>query len=108
MADFEVVLDKLHQFETADDIADYFRNYGIQAKRGSAMHCAISQFINIETGNVDGTVFTSPMEISLYSSDIEPPIRSTNTAAMMQFIVNYDRGFYPDLVDQETEKDYDL
>lgn len=99
MADFSVIVGKLHDFETAEDLAEYFRYCEIKAKPRSARECAISKFVESETGEV-GKIVTNNSNVSVraegglgFSECIE------HTKAMTDFVRRYDLGFYPELVE---------
>lgn len=105
MADLSVVMDKLQGFETAEDLADFFRGYGIKAQPRNARMCAISQFVVEETG-LEGIV-TNTECVTHYMEDdgnedydyeYQAIYSSPHTQAMEEFVKNYDRGYYPDLV----------
>src|ERR1051325_7893263 len=99
MADFEVVIDKLHGFETAEDIAEYFRHYGIKGTVANATACAITRFIEEETGEV-GQYSTSPSFVTkIGNNNIMNMASIRNTTAMVEFIHKFDLGKFPELVD---------
>jgi hypothetical protein len=103
MADFGVVVDKLQSFETADDLADFFRGYGIIAQPRNSRACAISKFVTEETG-LEG-VATSMGSLTVYE-DEEETIQTehvTHTDAMRDFVDRYDKGYYPDLIEAGYE-----
>lgn len=120
MADISVVVEKLHGFETADDIAEYFREYGIQAFPQEARSCAISQFVEMETGAA-GNIITTTREISLQETVVEnledgeeytyeqDVWSMTHSHAMVEFVRNFDSGRYPFLVvnGYEFDPNYD-
>lgn len=97
MAEFSVVMEKLQSFETADDLAEFFRGYGIKARFGSRV-CAISEFVRIETGMVE--VKTS--HVSVNTEDEFTEYRAVHTKAMAEFIHKYDSCDYPDLVVEDV------
>ena len=112
MADLNIVVEKLHSFEDADDLADYFRQYGIQARPQESRACAITAFVEIETGEV-GNIMTSTREITLretmkdsfgYDQEMDVAVIQ-HTHAMVQFVRNYDTGKYPFLVEDGYEYD---
>lgn len=112
MADFDIVVEKLHSFENADDLADYFRQYGVLAKPQEARSCAISVFVGIETGET-GNVITSTREITIQETILDHDgdfyqvdrgaIQHTHT--MVEFVRNFDTGKYPFLVEEGYEYD---
>jgi hypothetical protein len=96
MADFDVVMEKLHSFETADDLAGFFEGYGIKAVPKAASHCAISKFITEETGLYGVTTSTS-VRLFEKGKEIIDPI--CHTRAMVEFVLKFDVGYYPNLID---------
>ena len=115
MADFGVIIEKLHSFETADAIADYFREYGIKAVPQEARSCAITQFVKAEIDQ-DYIVSTSTRDVTLYElkthedengwgeRTYEDEIQCVNhTEAMQQFVYNFDKGRYMFLVEEGAE-----
>ena len=109
MADFDVVVDKLHGFETAEELAELFRSYGIKAIPTEARSCAISQFVEMETG-ILGQVVTSTRDISLMQKMYDQGLEYDETIAtfehtdaMMHFVCQFDSGAYPDLIEDGYE-----
>ncbi len=47
---FEKSFKILSEFETADEIAEFFEQQGIKATRGSATSCAISEYVKGNLG----------------------------------------------------------
>lgn len=103
MLDFQVAFDKLAQFETADEIAEFLGGQNIKAVPQSGDRCAISAFM---TGSTGMRVFTGGRSIF-----IDPPrnfdggVRLTDaddyrdlTIAMQDFVHKYDDNQYPELV----------
>lgn len=106
MADFDVVVDKLKNFETADDMAEFFRGYGIVAEPRNARSCAISKFVTEETGLTGVT--TSMSSVTVYADEEETRADkySQHTYAMAEFVDKYDKGYYPDLVEKGYEIEF--
>lgn len=103
MADLNIVMEKLQGFDTADALADYFRDYGIIAQPRNARACAIAQFVRVETG-VNGIVInTSALRIEDEDGCVTECI--PHTVAMEDFVEKYDRGYYPDLIEAGYEMD---
>lgn len=109
MVDISVVVGKLHDFETADAIADYFQHYGIKAMPQEARSCAISQFVQQETGLSSDDVMTTTREVNLQKTvrveseegtyEFQEDVWSMqHTHAMAHFVRNFDLGKYPFLV----------
>lgn len=105
MADISVVFDKLKGFETADELAEFFRGYGVKARPGRARACAISKFVVEETGVM--RVCSDANSVCTYeANDLgNSPIVTTLlcTEAMAEFIRKYDRGCYPSLIEEGFE-----
>lgn len=105
MADFNVIIDKLHGFETADELADYFRYCGIKAIPGDARSCAITVFVEDEMG-VSGQIVTSTDCIELHEEVVESyghgytEVRQMirHTDAMKKFVKAFDKEEYPELI----------
>lgn len=102
MAELSVVMDKLQSFETPDELADYFRGYGIVAEPRNARTCAISQFVKIETGQ---SVTTSMASVCLFADEEQTELLESyeHTGAMEDFVEMFDKGYYPDLVVQDYD-----
>lgn len=113
MADLNVVMDKLHGFETADDLAEFFRGYGILARPSCATECAISKFIIEEADILQQDITTTQDSVAVFipMESEGLTIRSTrftkvdfpNTDAMAEFVERYDAGYYPLLVEKGYE-----
>src|ERR1051325_6328140 len=108
MADFDVVVDKLHSLESADEIADLLRSYGIKAYPQEARSCAISKFVEMETGKV-GRIITStecitvnevigPLSDYVYDVYEQTTEMISHSPAMHRFVRKFDSGAYPDLI----------
>lgn len=102
MTDLSVVIEKLHGFETADDLADFFRSYGIVAQPRDARSCAVSRFVASETGLVPTTNMSA---ITFYEDESEEfnTLSYSHTDAIRMFVDQYDRGAYPDLIEKGYE-----
>lgn len=98
MADIGVVIDKLHGFETANEIAEFLRGYGIKALPRKASLCAISEFVRVETDHPN--VSTTSDSLHVYEDDSKHCVtyKSFNTDAMRDFVRRYDLEEYPDLI----------
>lgn len=100
MADLSVVMDKLHGFESSEDLAEFFRGYGIKARPKNSRACAISQFVLEETGLFN--ILTDSRSVTHYRDERSTEIcnKIPHTDAMAEFIGLYDTGCYPDLVEK--------
>lgn len=101
MADLQVVMEKLQGFETEEDLADYLHDYGIVARPRQARSCAIAKFVKIETGLDVVVVNSDAVRIENVDGFTTGSFRHTN--AMANFVANYDRGWYPELVEEGYE-----
>lgn len=101
MVDISVVHEKLSGFETADELAEFFRNYGIVAQPRNARACAITKFVEIETG--ERNVITSTNALRLENEDGEQLCSFPHTSAMADFVEMYDKGCFSDLVEEGYE-----
>jgi hypothetical protein len=99
--DINVVMEKLFSFETADDLADYFHDYGIVARPRNAMECPISTFVAAETGIKN--VVTTNCSLRVENSQGEQLIVFPHSDAMNDFVERYDKGFYSYLVETGYE-----
>lgn len=93
MADLNVVMEKLHSFETADDLAEFFRGYGIKAVPCNAKECVISRSIMEETGAK--SVATSSLYVVVGDG-----VLIRNTPVMALFVGRFDGFRYMDLVEK--------
>lgn len=105
MIDFDVAFDKLAGLETADEIADLFRQYGIKARRHKSRACAITRWmeditgLDIATTEASVAIVRVPIGSTKESLDYSPVESRPTTDAMAMFIENFDMGDYPDLVE---------
>ena len=107
MIDFEVAYDKLAGLETADEIADLMRDYGIKAEPCESRKCAISVWMEGQTGLSVSTnlAYTRAIIVNRLDDDgmeyyIDHPgiEEKDHTEAMAKFIENFDTYKYPDLI----------
>ena len=106
MADFRTVMDKLHSFDSADDLAEFLRGYGVKAEPSNAKACAISKFVEMETDVPSGNITTTTEAVTLsvrhvdyddyeFNEDLDVVFHNE---ALIEFVRAFDRGAYPDLV----------
>lgn len=95
--DFDVAYDKLAGLETADEIADLFRGYGIKARPRNSSQCAISKWMAAQTGMkiVTNNHCTRAVD-SKYA--VINGLQRNNSDPMRNFIRHFDSNGYPDLV----------
>lgn len=90
----------LTEFEDVESMVELFREYGIKAHPGSSTSCAISQYIRDETGLYTSS---SPRSINVWAEDLDYTDSAITTVTMREFILAYDTGEYPDLVEEGYE-----
>lgn len=95
--EFDVAYDKLSSLETAREIADLFRGYGVKGTLRNAEKCAISQWMHGQTGLNTITNAAGVMAVDDNFARL-PGKFGLNTKAMRCFICSFDAGQYPDLV----------
>lgn len=95
MIDFQVAYDKLAQFESADDIAEYMESCGIKAKTRSPKFCAISLWMTQQT---ELPVITADKWIRA-RVDNQTVITEELTNAMKRFVFLFDSYLYPELME---------
>jgi hypothetical protein len=99
--DINVAYDKLTQFESADEIADFFTEYNVKAIPGEAKTCAIAKWIENETGE---SVYVFHMGIDTAdnwkaNTDPNKEFQYPLTDAMHSFIKKFDSEHYPQLLE---------
>lgn len=107
MIDFQVAFDKLASLESADEIADFFRYEGIKAVPANSRACAITVWMEKQTGlNIaTNSVVTRPVDVVLgndgcpdYKEILGAPYQHL-TPTMAEFVFRFDCDHYPDLVE---------
>lgn len=99
MIDFQVAFDKLAQFQTANELAKFFQYEGIKAIPGSTKHCAISVWMRRTIEKE--LVYTNPFTVAEYKGTKLVAVNMAKTTSpMLDFIVAFDRGNYPALVQE--------
>lgn len=91
MLDFQVAFDKLAQFETAEQIRQYFVAEGYKGVTCSESHCPIASFLRDQTGEDISVAPVLIMRGGIVNVEL-------NTAAMQEFILNFDDEMYPELI----------
>ena len=101
----QTAFEKLAQFDTADEIAQYLQHLGIKGHRTSSTHCPISQFMSERTGLVvsTGSAVRTFANVEYWKA-LEHNFKAPVTDAMCDFIARFDRGRYPELIDTTTER----
>ena len=81
---------------TPKEIAKKFKDLGLKGRRYSSLHCPLSGYLNRKTGNdhlVSGTFYRVWANNRAYPSRTLP-----NQVA--KFIKKFDKGKYPELIDE--------
>lgn len=97
MIDFDVAYDKLAGLESAYDIADLFKDYGVKAVKGRSDMCAISVWIADQTGLEIMTNLSAVFVLNIEDGYANIVQRRENTNAMSKFVCEFDLGLHPDL-----------
>lgn len=93
MIDPTVVMDKLRNFETADELAAYFKEEGVKGVRATASSCPIALYFTQHTGKK----VTVSSRIKIWESEVQMGESFGHTPATEKFIDLFDEGFYPEL-----------
>lgn len=93
MIDPDVAFDKLCQFETADEVANFLCQEGIKGQRRVSDNCPISNWMSVTTG----TSFSTGINVLLTGAGGSTWLRQ-NTAALIEFVGLFDFGAYPELI----------
>lgn len=98
MVDFSVAYDKLANFETAQEIREYFQDRGLKGITCKSMQCPIAVFFQEETGKED--VLVDPTYILRLGNHLGGygPSKFDVTTAMAEFIILFDDFNYPELI----------
>lgn len=105
MIDPQVVMDKIRDLKTADEIALFLKDQGIKAWRGNSSACAISKWIRDTTGCQTSTSEKDTWIWVLDEMNHEQELKFLHTRAIFDFVNKFDRGFYPEL---EAELDTEI
>lgn len=97
--DFQTAYDKLASLESADVIASFFVGQGIKAYRCEPHACAISVWMNEQTGLMVRTnnYRTRAVENESLMFVTIPGTDKDLTVPMTDFVVRFDNGEYPEL-----------
>jgi hypothetical protein len=91
MIDPQVAFDKLSNFETEHELANFFREEGITGRRKSHDRCPIAQWMKQTTGmRTSVGPHISPMDARSKFYAYTPDV-------LLEFIIKFDRGDYPEL-----------
>lgn len=102
MIDAQVAFDKLAGFQSAYEIADFFRSEGIKGFKASHNECPIANWMRETTGiysSAAGYVVVqngnfSPLEGEKFHLDFMVKV----TPVMKEFMKKFDRGDFPELL----------
>lgn len=101
MIDFSVAFDKLAQFETSDELADFFRSEGVKAFPCRANLCPISHWLKNTIQKQ--YIYSNVWGIRQYDDGSAKIIaESEPTSAMKDFIIKFDHFEYTDLLDENV------
>jgi hypothetical protein len=99
-ADVTPYVEKLKNFHTADEVRDFLLAEEIMARQCQATGCALAEYLK-GSGHVVG-VSQNHIYAFVDGCAGKPvplwPVIGDNTAAMSQFVYNFDDGYYPELV----------
>lgn len=98
MIDFTVTFDKLSNFETAQEIREYFNSIGVKGFTCETSRCPIAAFFTEQTGE---SVLVEDLFIQRTNGCGGWMVGASNTSAMTQFIHNFDDWEYPELIHPE-------
>lgn len=88
-------IDKLAAFDTAEGIREFFAAEGVKARVGNGTDCAIAQYVWDGSGR---QVYVGRYDVMCLIENSKQVTLFGNTAAMQDFIGNFDCGRYPELV----------
>lgn len=94
----EVAFDKIACFETANELAEYFKAEGIKGYRSQHDACPIARWLSCTTGR-EASVATF---IIIDSYDDSLVFTTTATDSMVAFMDTFDHGGFPELIDMEV------
>lgn len=102
MIEPQVAFDKLAQFETSQDLANFLHAEGIKGYRKDANICPIATFMELQTGKMVGV---SEDNIEHYNQG-RIDFCFENTQAMYDFVVDFDAGGFDFLAARESSEDW--
>lgn len=91
MIDPQIAFDKLAQFTTANEVAEYLGYAGAQGVRGDWNNCPIANFMKNQTGR--DMCATENRVWDYYDVNV----RFASTDAMEDFVVRFDEGEFSSL-----------
>ena len=95
----EVAWDKLTNFQTADELRDYFKSENVKGIIGHAQNCPIATWLRKTTGHRLVTV-AGQIKFIGYNNIIA----FEHTKATEDFISKFDHEDYPELISSEEGK----
>jgi hypothetical protein len=106
MIDPQVAWDKLSNFETSEELKDYFKSVGIKGVVGHAQLCPIATWLKQTTGwdmvTVAGSIkFFGKMYETKQGHVQNDMLKFNHTKATEEFVHNFDHVYYPELVDPD-------
>jgi hypothetical protein len=100
MIDPQVAYDKIAQFKTKDEIAELLNQYGVKGYIKNAGHCAISKYMAQTTGHTAWSTTCMIRQLENESLRAKSVRQFPLTNTIDEFISAFDRGEYPNLVDE--------
>lgn len=107
MYDVQVLMDKIQSFSNSREIAELIKSYNIVGCRQKARRCALAQMFKQTTNAMYVSFSLVNATISVLSDleatdkfileDINKFDHYDNSGPMMEFIVQFDQGDYPEL-----------
>lgn len=102
MVDFDVAYEKLCQFESSDELADFLTQEGVKGKQDLADACALAVWMQTQTGE---NILVSTVEMYKMDENDDYSCRRRHNDTLASFVQNFDFGKYPELVSQRPEWD---
>lgn len=100
----QVLMDKLNSFEDTQEIVEFFESQDVQGQPGESNSCVITNWVKRESGE---EYVTTAAYVKVWSYDYEysvsPKERHGVSDVVCAFILNFDKGRYPTLVDGYDE-----
>jgi hypothetical protein len=98
--DVSVAHDKLTGFQSADELAEFFKQEGIQGSCGLATSCAIAKWMQQTTGRLIAVskdeMWDETDEDIDYLTAKDKLVK--HNEVLSDFVFKFDRGYYPELV----------
>jgi hypothetical protein len=89
----ETAVSTLERFTSADDVAMFFRRWNVQGKPTSAISCPVARYLSKEAQQL--VQVTGSYAHGVGTAHVWLP------APVVRFVLRFDRGHYPDLLEEE-------